>query len=365
MYVVTNREIRSPRRHRGLDIFGDSPSPKGPNELRIVEVTKDGSGYRAEPVPDRLTLREARDLKRRFQLEINEREVRYGSLRVACDLMQQAVRQRRHVLVYVHGYNNDMADVMRTADEIEARYGVLLLPFSWPANGGGTVSGTSAYLNDKQDARASMDALNRFLEKFHFFHQKLTQPRKDELWRRADEEFPDNHTAAQARFTELLNGDCTVNVSLVCHSMGNYLLKYALRPSGSAARELIFDNVSLVAADANNEAHEQWVERIQARSRVYVTINEDDFALKWSRRKPGDEQGPRLGHYLKNLVARNARYIDVTDAGFVGNAHGYFTGEPVDRNPALRAFFDKAFTGQRAEQQLRYEADDNCYRFGG
>jgi esterase/lipase superfamily enzyme len=364
MYVVTNREIRSPRRYQGLDIFGSEPNPKGPNELRIVEVTPDGAGgYIAEPVPDELTLREARALRRAYRMDIDERIYRYGSLRVACSLMEQARTERRHVLVYVHGYNNDMHDVVRTCEALEALYGVIVLPFSWPANGGGVVAGTAAYLNDKQDARASMDALNRFLGKLQFFHEKLTEARKDELWAQAAVEHPDNPSAAQQRFAELLDADCQITLNMLLHSMGCYLLKYALRPSSAASRELIFDNITLAAADANNAAHEVWVEELRVRNRLYITINENDFALEWSRRKPGDEQLARLGDYLLNLIATNARYLDVTRADAVGNAHNYFTGEPVQRNQGLKGMFFRALTGGRAEDRdMTFESDVNAYR---
>jgi len=362
MFVVTNREIKNSKRNKGLEIFGSRPNPKGPNELRIIEVTKQGGDYVTEPVPDELKLTEARELKRRFRLDIDEREVRHGSLRVACQVMRQAAREQRHVLVYVHGYNNDMTDVVKTVEEIEALYGVIVLPFSWPANGGGAVSGTVAYLNDKQDARASMDALNRFLDKLHFFHLKLVAARKDELWEQAAGEFPTNPSGAQERFAALLHDDCKVNLNLMCHSMGNYVLKYALRPSKAASKQLIFDNISLVAADANNEAHAPWVEQLQARNRLYIMINENDFALEWSRRKPGDEQRSRLGHYLKNLNARNARYIDLTDADAVDNAHNYFSGKPVQRNASLKALFSQALEGGRADDGLRYAVDINAYR---
>jgi len=362
MFVVTNREIKNPKRHRGLDIFGSRPNPRGPNELRIIEITKQGGDYLTEPVPDKLRLSEARQLKRDFRLDIDERQVRHGSLRLACQIMWQASRQQRQVLVYVHGYNNDMGDVVKTVEDIEALYKVIVLPFSWPANGGGAVTGTTAYLNDKQDARASMDALNRFLDKLHFYHLKLVEARKDELWEKASGAFPTNHTAAQQRFAKLLDAGCKVTLNMLCHSMGNYVLKYALRPTKAASKQLIFDNISLVSADANNEAHAAWVEQLQARNRLYITINENDFALEWARRKPGDEQKHRLGRYLKQLTARNARYIDLTDAEGVNNAHDYFSGEPVQRNAALKTLFSRALQGGRAEEGLHYASDINAYR---
>lgn len=362
MYVVTNRKVND--REKGLKIFGDTPNPVGPNELRLVKVIKQETDYETELLDNKLTRTEIRELRKRHELDIDEREDWFASLRVACEIMERAVNERRHLLIYVHGYNNDMRDVLATAEAIEALYGVIIMPFSWPANGGGAVSGTLAYLDDKQDARVSMDALNRFLAKVHFYHEKLTEARRLAAWRRAMDEdaHRGNLGAVQERYSELLHQDCTVTLNLMCHSMGNYVLKYALRPSAAAAGKLIFDNVSLVAADANNQDHPAWVERIQVRNRLYIVINENDFALAWSRRKPGAEQRARLGHYLKNLIARNACYLDITGAEGVGNAHGYFTGGPVERNTALKALFQAAFTGGRAEESLRYAADINAYR---
>jgi esterase/lipase superfamily enzyme len=360
MYVVTNRKINEKK--KGLNLFGDTPSAEGPNALRLVEVTKRGSGYQTKLLGDELTQEEVVDLKQRFKLAIDETRTWYASLRVACELMAQAAQNKRHVLIFVHGYNNDMGDVLDTAEAIEALYDVIVLPFCWPANGGRPVSGTLAYLDDKQDARVSMDALNRFLTKVHQYHMLLTEARRDELWAQALAASPNNLGAAQERFSVLQHKDCKVTLNLMCHSMGNYVLKYALGPSNVGSRELVFDNVSLVAADANNAAHEVWAERIQVRNRLYIVINEDDFALAWSRRKPGQEQLERLGQYLKNLIARNARYIDVTGADAVGNAHGYYTGKPVKKNQALLAVFKAAFEGGRAEDALRYTADINAYR---
>ena len=94
---------------------------------------------------------------------------------------------------------------------------------------------------------------------------------------------------------------CGSSLNLLCHSMGNYVLKYATRPGNSSLRGLVFDNIGLVAADANNPGHETWVQCLPAKNRLYVVINENDSALKWSRRKPGDEQKERLGQHLRNL----------------------------------------------------------------
>jgi len=360
MYVVTNRTLDPT--NKGLTIFGRTPNERGPNELRLVAVTRRGGKYQTDLLADQLSPEAIQDINNRHGLDLDPAGTYYASLRVACELMEQARKDKRHVLIYVHGYNNDMGDILATAEAVEALYPVIVVPFSWPANGGGAVTGTLSYLDDKRDARVSMDALNRFFAKVRDYHELLTHTRRAQLWGRATSEHQANPGAARERYAELLAEDCEVTVNLMCHSMGNYVLKYALGPSGAAARDLVFDNVSLVAADTNNPGHEQWVERIQVRSRLYISINEDDYALGWSRRKPGEAQQERLGHYLKNLIARNARYVDVTGAPWVRNDHAYFKGKPAEKNAALRAFFTAAFTGGRAEADLRYIPDINAYR---
>ena len=45
MYVITNRRLD---KNKGdLRIFSKEPNERGPNELRLVKVTKSGSAYKA------------------------------------------------------------------------------------------------------------------------------------------------------------------------------------------------------------------------------------------------------------------------------------------------------------------------------
>lgn len=70
----------------------------------------------------------------------------------------------RNLLLFVHGYNNDMTDVLDRAERLEQNFGVEVIVFSWPANGGG-LHGVLSYKSDKRDALASVGAFNRVLEK--------------------------------------------------------------------------------------------------------------------------------------------------------------------------------------------------------
>ena len=357
MYVITNRELK---KGKGLSVFGKTPNSSGPLELRLVKMSKKGNAWQASVVGDRLSLNEVKALKKKFNLNIDVKEDWYGSLRVACELFERARKESKSVLFFVHGYNNDVGDVLKTAEQLEKAHNVIAVPFTWPANGGGAVSGTIAYKSDKSDARASEGALNRAVGKIHFFHDLLIAGRKQALQVQAEQKHRNNHQAAQALFSRLMDKECPSTLNLLCHSMGNYVLKKTLLNGGSSTSRLIFDNVCLVAADTNNHGHANWVKNIDVRNRVYIVINENDFALRASRIKPGDEQKVRLGHYIKKLDSDNAHYVNVTDADLVDNLHSYFSGSAM-KNVKLKEMFTGMFNGKAVENELDYRADSNTY----
>ncbi len=359
MYVITNRKILP--EESGLEIFGPTPNCQGANELRFVKVKKVNKDFSTELLDDILSEDEVQGLVKKHGLDIDTGLEWHASLGVACELYEQARDSGKHILVFVHGYNNDMRDVIDTARELESLYPLIVVPFSWPANGGGAVSGTLAYLSDKDDARASEGALHRAIKKISDYHSLLTQGLQARLWEKANREEPDNHENAHSLFAQYLAKHCKTTLNLLCHSMGNYVLKYAVTPSGSAVRELTFDNVCLVAADVNNSDHKTWVQHIPCRNRLYIVINENDWALRWSRIKPGERQQERLGHYLGNLNAGNAHYIDMTRNRSIGNDHSYFKGEAIS-DQVIKDAFSKMFQGQIAERSMNYHPEANVYR---
>lgn len=359
MYIVTNREVIDSK--TGLEQFGKRVNAKGPNELRLAEVTRRGRGWQVEFLEDELPKKLARELIQRHELSLNPAEKHFASLKVACDLADKARSRKRHILFFVHGYNNDMEDVVEQAYALQERYRVIVVPFSWPANGGG-VSGTASYKSDKRDARASTGAMERAMQKVHGYLKGLTEARRQALWREAGERHPNNNPAREALYAKLLDRDCPFTVNAMFHSMGNYLLKHMLKSSIADGTGLIFDNVLLVAADTNNLDHSLWVERIKFRKRLFVTINEDDYALAASRAKAGSEQLARLGHFLRNLTANNAHYVNFTDAPWVRKSHSYFN-DPAKDNEQVREFFARALTGDTAEDSLRFHAEGNWYGF--
>jgi esterase/lipase superfamily enzyme len=348
MFVVTNRRIDT--RKKDLDMFSDAPNEKGAHELRLFQAEKPAKDWQVKLVDNTLD----RDTKKRLGLPVSR--TAYGSQYVAAEILRRVRDGKRDLLVFIHGYNNDVEDVLERAALLEETYRVEVLAFSWPSNGGG-VKGPLSYKSDKRDARASVGAVYRTLGKLRGYLDAFNAERLRDVRIRASDRFPHHEEQRQAYITLLAERDCPFSVSLLCHSMGNYLFKQLHTSSIYDDHHMLFDNVILAAADANNAGHAAWVDAIRCRKRVYITINEDDAALRLSRIKSGEEQRARLGHYLHGLNASQALYVDVTDTNGVGNSHAYFEGDPVEhKRSSLRRFFKGAFRGERAEGHLDYIA---------
>jgi esterase/lipase superfamily enzyme len=357
MFIVTNRRVDP--KASGLERLGKRPNEKGNNELRVVEAQRRGNGYAIEVLPDEISRSEAAGYITDFSLDLKPEDQHYASLRVACELVKRLRAKKRHLLIFVHGYNNEIKDVLRAAFELEKRYNVEVLPFSWPANGGG-VHGKLSYLSDKRDARASTGALERTLKMVHYYLMKISESSRESLKKKAFDKFPDNAERRDALYAKLLRKECPFTINAMFHSMGNYLYKQMLKSTISEGNELIFDNVVLCQADTNNAGHAEWVDRIRHNRRVFITINEEDYALRLSRIKPGDAQRARLGHFIKRLDSRVACYVNLTNASWVKESHSPF-GEPSKKNDELAEFFKLAFTGAPAEEGLRYREEGNWY----
>jgi esterase/lipase superfamily enzyme len=351
LYIITNRRIKS--NVGSYEIFDYILNPRGIRELRLIKYLGDDKFRLLE---DKLSQNKVQSIKNEFQLDIDVNDTYYSSLEVASDIFKKARDENKQILVSVHGYNNDMKDVIERSRKIEDLYNVVVIIFSWPSNGD-----VFGYLDDKDDARASTGAFNKFLHLVSYYHQLFTSGQTKLLQQKAIEKNKQNQEKSRIDYVKLQNKICKTSINLVCHSMGNYLLKYTMIPSENRAlSKPIFDNICLVAADTNNKNHKDWVEKIEVGSNLYIVINENDSALKWSRRKPGEEQLARLGHHLKSLNAQNATYIDVTDYDGMDDSHAYFV-DVADTNDDLEKLFSDIFTGKKAEKGLKYYSSTNSY----
>ena len=175
MYIVTNRAVRAKK--TGFKAFGDKPNPRGPHELRFVEVSESTDGYDVKVLDDTLSREE------KEQLGVPVSKVAYRSKFVAKKLFEKVNQGDRNLLIFVHGFNNNVRAVVERAFHLQLEFNVEVLPFSWPANGGGA-SGALSYKSDKKDARASIGALDRVLD---LMRERLQNLREAELTKIRDD----------------------------------------------------------------------------------------------------------------------------------------------------------------------------------
>ncbi|MBN2705317.1 MAG: alpha/beta hydrolase [Deltaproteobacteria bacterium] len=361
MYIVTNR-IVDESKHSEQEAFGKIPAA-GPNQLRLAEVTRKGEAWHVDVLPDLLTSPMA------TSVGLDPGKTYPASAYAARKLLERcsgyggsakSPTAGKNLLLFVHGYNNDMTAVLNRAEQLETNYGVEVVCFSWPAHGGG-LHGVLSYKSDKRDALVSIGALDRVLEKMEELLKEFNNQYVAELEAKAEKKFADNAEAWDRYFAKEVHKRCPFTVNLMLHSMGNYLFKHLLKSSTYSADYLLFDNVVMAAADTNNEDHAAWVDRIQCRNRVYITINERDSALKASRMKMGEKQQARLGHYLRKLDSRVATYVDFTNQPHVGDAHAYFEGSAL-ANRKVETFFRTVLNGGIGENPDRFDFARNVYR---
>ena len=315
IYLISNRNLLT---SRNKEIgFGTGFNEKAPDELRLAKVTGTPKQWAMDILP-----------------ESKSQTGNNPSKKLFFELVKTMRKHHRSCLFFVHGFNNAIKDVVERCMVFQNQYDVEVIAFSWPADEG--LRGALSYRAQKHEARLSVNALDRCLEKLNNYLCKYL----------IDHE----------------NQTCDLTFNIALHSMGNYLLKNLMNSSVYEGETLIFDNVILLAADTNNEDHAQWVDRIAHRKRIYITLNENDRALAVARVKFGKLQKARLGHYIKNLQSAHAVYLDFTHAKGVDSSHTYFEGELLGENPAIKGIFYKLFNGQVVERGMPYDPHSRCYR---
>lgn len=367
MFLITNRVVDDKK--RGIDALGDLPNPKGPLELRMAEATRQGKNWKVSILPDTCTPTMLKSAGIKPQKDAGGKNLPvYTSRYVAYKLLLQLkARQKKNkappaLAFFVHGYNNDVKAILDRAQAFEDLYGIEVVAFTWPANGGG-LSGALSYRSDKRDALASVGAFDRAVIKLDEYLKEMNGERVGRIEKVASNKHGDDAESWDGYFTKEMIRECPFTLNLILHSMGNYVFKNYMSSSTYSGNRLVFDNIIMAAADANNAGHVAWVDRIQCRKRVYITINENDIALRASRMKAGEEQKARLGHWPYELDSRRAVYVNFTEAPGVGDSHAYFEGEPV-QNPGVRKFFRLALNGNVAESDLAYDVARNMYFVG-
>src|SRR6266576_4749938 len=147
--------------------------------------------------------------------------------------------QQKHITFFIHGYNNSWNDAAKRYLQIQADlYGEgglgQLILFTWPSDGS-----TFDYLPDREDARASAPDLAQVFVDLHDY--LVTMQRAATLVKNAQ--------------------PCRAKMSVIAHSMGNYVVQKALAIASKMLNNpqliTLIHQGAMVAADVDNELFQQ------------------------------------------------------------------------------------------------------------
>ncbi|MDJ0730083.1 MAG: alpha/beta hydrolase [Crocosphaera sp.] len=305
IYFGTNRNLID---EKDVD-FGSHFSDDGLDNLRFgqAEVTgEDFSQYDIQVAPENLLsdppVLGSQTILRRVAQEMTDKDT----------------------LIFIHGYNTSFRGGLTQAAKLhqvltsndpgntQPSLNLNICLFSWPSDGSLILSepdaaNAIAYHNDRIDAAASGAAFARSFLKI-------------------------------ADFINGLETRCQQNLHLIAHSMGNYILRYALQElKHQIGNQLprLFDQMLMMAADEDDDAFDFQhklldLSRITRHTSIY--FNRGDLALWASDNIKGNP--PRLGTdgpIKPRQLPRNVYPIDCTRVIFRftdPSEHGYYINVP-------------------------------------
>ena len=310
--VVTNRNIEN-RNSRDATLFGEGVNSKGSAEIRLAWAEKIGGNWKVDLFGEPRAFR-------------TSPVSNLPSSRAFTEFRTQLDTSNKDCVFFINGYNLTFIETLEQADDIQSRYDVEMVLFSWPANPGGFIG--LDYPRSQAIASNSVIALDR------------TFDRLGRLVR------------------EHIHYRCNCSFNLLIHSLGNYLFKHFVRSPVFSGETRFFDNIVLNAPDVDSSSHAEWVNKLRYSRRIYVTINERDQILDASDIINQD----RLGNTARNLNADRTVYVDFTDGDRVGKNHAHFTDSAKD-NATVHSFFDLALHGSLATSVdgLKFNEAANSY----
>ena len=207
---------------------------------------------------------------------------------------------KRHVLVFVHGYNTRFDEAAFRLAQIVQDSGAPVTPvlFSWPS--WGTLA---SYPYDRESAAVSRDGLETVLR-------------------------------------ALAKDPSVSEVSILAHSMGGWLTLEALRQMAIREKQIFpkIKDLMLAAPDVDIDVAAAWGKEMQGvkpRPRITLFVSADDQALRASRLLWGSRA--RLGSinaneepYRTNLARNGVEVVDLTSIKSSDSTnHGKFASSPL------------------------------------
>ncbi len=130
MIIVTNRELI---RHKNGDVeLGSKPNVKGPLELRLLLADRSINNKWIFSI---LSNRPSHTVKSAliahgYDVQPVKPAPRFTSEMVAHAVWNKACAEKKSILFYVHGYNNDVVSLAESCEKLEKLYNVIVVGFS-------------------------------------------------------------------------------------------------------------------------------------------------------------------------------------------------------------------------------------------
>jgi esterase/lipase superfamily enzyme len=238
-----------------------------------------------------------------------------------------AASRSRHVLIFVHGYNTRFEEAVYRFAQITHDSGADVVPvlFTWPSRGK-----LFDYGYDRESATYSRDALEAVLQ-------------------------------AMAKDSRV------AQISILAHSMGNFVAMEALRQMAIRNRGLPakIKDIMLAAPDIDVDVFRREIAEIEQNDKappVTLFVSQDDHALALSSSIAGD--APRLGAinafaepYRSMLEKARVQVVDLTGVqSDDGLNHGKFAESGIVKTIGLRLAGGQTLTDARATLGERFGA---------
>jgi esterase/lipase superfamily enzyme len=313
VYFATNRQPLTDGSDRIVD-FGSELGPTGGLDVRYgsAEVKVDLKKSQSTMVPGSLKVAEQKLL---FPAGGNPV---LGSKTIFDAIREDMVTSKQPTVAFIHGFSNSFKDAIERAGWILVFYGIdaNMFAFTWPsiASSIGVPLPFSDYTHDRGTAAASGPALARTIKRLYDYVDSLEREQR-----------------------------CRQSIHLLCHSMGNYVLRNALQalmrlpdaatavlggvptmsalgadtPDPSALRRG-FDKIVLAAPDEDADAFDdpaklKYLPRLGQSVTVYYS--EKDWVLN-TLSAATKFNGPRLGNGGPDnmgTISDKVSAIDVSD----------------------------------------------------
>ena len=290
-YIITNREIKT--NAQGKETINNDGKENASDSLRFGHF--DSSEIKKKEDLKKITL--YKDLGNNISYDFGaDAKNLKGSAAFFNDLyksMNTKDNVANDVLVYIHGFNNDLMAAIEQVKQLEEAYVHANSPikhivlFTWPS-----CKSLVDYRPDARDAEISGYALGRAFMKLSKFFDEF--------------------------FGEHENDECDNNIHLMCQSMGNRVWENAVQmilEQGGTTK--LFNQIILTGCDIDNTALEppnplSKIIYFCKRAHIYYDVNDKALGISQTTKNSIDRLG-KTGPHNNKTIPKNVYVVDTSE----------------------------------------------------